>query len=66
MYSPKRSCGNVSDSTIKYNPMRALAERDQMLIDISIIINGGSLDQTLGYFVTKCHDGAPCANDIHR
>ena len=66
MYFPKRSCEPVSDNKMAYHPMRALAERDQTFIDISIIINGDSLDQTLGYFVTKCHDGAPCANDIHR
>lgn len=65
MYHPKRCCENVYYDKFEYHPKRALAERDQTFIDISIIINGGLLDQTLGYFVTKCSDGNPCANDIH-
>lgn len=66
MYFPKRSYENVSNDPIEYHPMRALADRDQTFIDISAIINSSSVDQALGYFVTKCSDGAPCANDIHR
>lgn len=65
MYSPKRSCGNVSDGTIKYNPMRALADRDQTLLDATVIVKDLSLDEDLGYFVTKCTHGNPCANDVH-
>ena len=65
MYSPKRSCGNVSDGTIEYNPMRALADRDQALLDSTVIIKNLSLDNDLGYFVTKCIHGNPCVNDIH-
>lgn len=65
MYSPKRSCGNVSDGTIKYNPTRALADRDQNLLDSTVIIEDLSLDNDLGYFVTKCAHGNPCANDVH-
>lgn len=56
----------MSDDKLVYHPMRALSERDQTFIDISAIINSSSVDQALGYFVTKCSDGAPCANDIHR
>lgn len=66
MYFPKRSYENGSDDTIEYHPMRALADRDQTLIDTAVTINYGSLDQGLGYFVTKCSNGTPCANDIHR
>lgn len=65
MYSPKRSCGNVSDGTRKYNPMRALADRDQALLDSTVIIKELSLDEDLGYFVTKCTHGNPCTNDVH-
>ena len=66
MYIPKRGCDNVSDDKLVYHPMRALTERDQTLIDVSAVINNDSVDQALGYFVTKCSGGAPCANDIHR
>lgn len=65
MYFPKRSCGNVSEDTIKYNPMRALPNRDQALIDSTVIIKELSLTEDLGYFVTKCSDGNPCTNDVH-
>lgn len=65
MYSPKHSYENVSDDKIEYHPMRALADRDQTLIDTAVTINYGSLDRDLGYFVTKRSDGNPCANDIH-
>lgn len=66
MYIPKRSCENMSDDKIEYRPMRGLPDRDQTLIDTAVAINYGSLDQGLGYFVTRCSDGNPCANDIHR
>lgn len=66
MYYPKRGCDNVSDDKFVYHPRRALTERDQMFIDISAITNSISVDQALGYFVTKCSDGALCVNDIHR
>lgn len=65
MYYPKRSHSNVSDSTIECNPMRALADRDQVLLDSTVIIKGLSLDEDLGYFVTKCTHGNPYANDVH-
>lgn len=65
MYFPKRSCENVSDDKIYYHPTRALADRDQTLIDTAVTINHGSLEQGLGYFVTKCSNGDPCVNDIH-
>lgn len=64
-YSPKRSCSNVPDGTIEYNPMRALAARDQALLDATIIVKDLSLDKDLGYFVSKCIHGNPCANDVH-
>ena len=65
MYSPKRGCENVYYDKFEYHPMRALPDRDQTLIDTAFTINYGSLDQGFGYFVTRCSDGNPCANDIH-
>lgn len=65
MYFPKRSCGNVSDGTIEYKPMRALTARDQALLDSTVFIKNMSLDEDLGYFVTKCVHGNPCTNDVH-
>lgn len=64
MYHPKRGCENVYYDKFEYYPKRALADRDQTLIDAAAI-NYGSLDRGLAYFVTKCSDGNPCANDIH-
>ena len=65
MYHPKRGCNNVYYDKFEYHPKRALADRDQTLIDTAVAINYGSIDQGLGYFVMKCSDGNPCANDIH-
>lgn len=65
MYFPKRGCGNVSDGTIKYNPMRALDDRDQALLDSTAIIKDLSLDEDLGYFVTKCTHGNTGTNYVH-
>lgn len=65
MYFPKRSCKNVSDNKIEPFPMRALADREQKLLDATVIIKELSLDQDLGYFVTKCTHGLPCVNDVH-
>lgn len=65
MYSPKRSRGNVSDDTIEYKPMRALAAREQALLDATVFIKDLSLDSDLGYFVSKCAHGDPCFNDVH-
>lgn len=65
MYYPKRSCKNVSDDKIEYHPMRALGEQDQALLDATVIIKELSLDHDLGYFVSKCNHGNPCANDVH-
>lgn len=65
MYYPKRSCSNAPDGTNEYNPMRALATRDQALLDSTVIIKELSLDNDLGYFVTKCTHGNPCTNDVH-
>lgn len=65
MYSPKHGCSNAPDSTVEYRPMRALATRDQNLLDSTVIINKLSLYDDLGYFVTKCIHSNPCANDVH-
>lgn len=65
MYFPKRSRGNVSDGTVEYNPTRALAYRDQALLDAGVMIKDLSLENDLGYFVTKCTHGNPCTNDVH-
>ena len=65
MHSPKRSCNDLPDGTIKHTPMRALANRDQALLDSTVIVKDLSLDEDLGYFVTKCVHGNPCANDVH-
>lgn len=65
MYSPKRSCSDVSANNIEPLPMRALAARDQALLDSTVIIKELSLDEDLGYFVTKCTHGNPCTNDVH-
>ena len=65
MSFPKRSCNNVSDGTINYNPTRALGDRDQALLDSTVIVKNLSLDEDLGYFVTKCIHGDPCTNDVH-
>lgn len=65
MYNPKRSCENVSDDKIEYRPMRGLAARNQALLDSTVIINDLSLDEDLGYFVSMCIHGNPCANDVH-
>lgn len=66
MYHHKHGCENVYYDKFEYHPKRALADQDQTLIDTAVTINYGSLEQGLGYFVTKCSDGNPCANDIHR
>ena len=65
MYTPKRGYEDVSYDRVKYYPARALSERDQILVDTTETINHGSIETALGYFVTRCSDGAPCANDIH-
>lgn len=65
MYFPKRSYDNVSDGTVEYKPTRALTARNQNLLDATVIIKELSLDEDLGYFVTKCAHGNPCANDVH-
>lgn len=66
MYHPKRGCNNVYYDKFEYRPKRALNDRDQTLIDTAATINYGSIDQGLGYFVTKCSEGSPYANDVHR
>ena len=65
MYYPKRSCENVSGSKIESFPMRALADREQKFLDATVVIKDLSLDNDLGYFVTKCAHGNQCANDVH-
>lgn len=65
MYIPKRGYEDVSYDGIEYYPARALSERDQTLVDTDAAINYGSIEKGLSYFVTKCSDGAPCANEIH-
>lgn len=65
MYIPKRGYEDMSYDRVEYYPARALSERDQTLIDTAATINYGSIDQGLGYFVTKYSDGTPCANDVH-
>lgn len=65
MYIPKRGYEDVSYDRVEYYPARALSERDQTLVDTTATINNGSTEMGLGYFVTKCSDGAPCADDIH-
>lgn len=65
MYIPKRGYDDLSYDGVEYYPARAMSERDQTLVDTAAAINYGSIDQGLGYFVTKCSDGNPCANDIH-
>lgn len=65
MYHPKRSCNDVYYDTFEYYPKRALADREQTLIDTAAAINYGSLDHGFAYFVTRCDNGNPCANDIH-
>lgn len=60
MYIPKRGYEDLSYDGVEYYPARALSERDQTLVDTAVAIGKG-----LGYFVTKCSDGAPRANDIH-
>lgn len=65
MYVPKRGYEDLSYDRTEYYPVRALSERDQTLVDTAAAINYSSTGKSLGYFVTKCSDGAPCANDIH-
>ena len=65
MYIPKRGYDDLTYNNVDYYPARALSERDQTLVDTAAAINYGSIDQGLGYFVTKCSDGNPCANDVH-
>lgn len=65
MYIPKRGYEDLSYDGVEYYPARALSERDQTLFDTAATIDYGSIEKGLGYFVTKCSDGAPCANDIH-
>lgn len=65
MYDPKRGCENVSANKIEPFPMRALADREQKILDATVLIKDLSLDQDLGYFVTKCTHGNPCTNDVH-
>lgn len=65
MYAPKRSCSNASNDRIEPLPMRSLAAKDQALLDSTVIIKDLSLNEDLGYFVTKCAHGDPCANDVH-
>lgn len=65
MYIPKRGYEDVSYDGVEYYPARALNERDQTLVDTAAAINCCSTEKGLGYFVTKCSDSAPCANDIH-
>lgn len=65
MYFPKRSYEDMSNDKIEYHPMRALADRDQTLLDTTVAINECSLDKDLGYFVSKCTHGNPNANDVH-
>lgn len=65
MYSPKRSCDKASDEMLAHFPMRALPDQEQALLDSTVTIKGLSLDEDLGYFVTKCTHGNPCTNDVH-
>lgn len=65
MYFPKHGRENMSDDKIEHNPMRALSDRDQTLLDAAVTINDLSLGKDLGYFVSKCTHGDPHANDVH-
>lgn len=65
MYRPKRGCDNVLNDRIEPLPMRSLTGREQTLLDSTVIIKDLSLDNDLGYFVTKCAHGNSCANDVH-
>lgn len=65
MHYLKHSCENVSYDKIEPFPMRALFAQEQKLLDATVTIKGLSLDEDLGYFVTKCIHGNPCANDVH-
>lgn len=65
MYYPKRSYEDVSVGKIEHNPMRALTGREQTLLDATVIVNDLSLNKDLGYFVSRCIHGDPCANDVH-
>lgn len=65
MYFPKRSCDNEPDDKVEPLPMRALPDREQNLLDATVIIKELSLDEDLGYFVSRCIHGDSCTNDIH-
>lgn len=71
MYLPKRSYDNVFDSRMEplskesALPRRALPDRDQKLLDATVLIKELSLDEDLGYFVSRCIHGTPCTNDVH-
>ena len=65
MYIPKRCYEAVYYDRFEYYPARALSERDQTLIDTAATINHGSIEKSLGYFVTNHSDGNLCAKDIH-
>lgn len=65
MYFPKRRCENVSDNKSESFPTRSLPDRDQTLLDAAVAINSCSFDKDLGYFVSRCIHGNPCANDVH-
>ena len=71
MYSPKRSYDNTCDNRMEpfskesLPPRRALPDRDQKLLDATVMIKDLSLDKDLGYFVSRCTHGNSCANDVH-
>lgn len=64
MYIPKRGYEDLSYDMVEYYPSRALSERDQTLVDTAVTINYGSIEKSLGYFVTKWYDGIPCVDNI--
>lgn len=65
MYIPKRGYEDLSYDRGKYYPARALSERDQTLVDTAVAIDYVSTEDRRGYFVMKCSDSNPFANDIH-
>lgn len=65
MHVPKRGFESAPEKTDEYFPMRSLSDRDQTFIDTVVTIDGWSLDQDLGYFVSFDRYGGPCANSVH-
>lgn len=65
MYVPKRGFEDGFDDRIEYSPMRALSDRDQTFMDTMITIDGRSLSQDLGYFVSFDRYGGPCPNSVY-